>query len=127
MTDAYVQPNHVEKTVRYLRRFLSPVEFAVPSTYDNRALLVVVEDGGGRIRDRAFFDLRVTVEVRSGSRSEAFHVARKAEALLRVWGESDHDVHWLSQVGNVQYFPVDDYDFPAYRFTSELAFRGERM
>lgn len=125
MTDVYAQPNHVDKTVRYLRQFFSPVEWGVPAGYDNGSLLVVVEDGGGRIRDRAFFDLRVTVEVRSRSRAEAFRVARQAEALLRDWG--DPDIHWRSQVGNVQYFPVDDHDLPAYRFTSELAFRGEHF
>lgn len=127
MTDVYVQPNHVAKTVKYLGGFFSPVVFEVPASYDNKSLLVLVEDGGGRIRDRAFFDLRVSVEVRAASRTEAFRVSRQCEALLRVWGDSEHDVHWLSQVGNVQYYPVDDYDFPAYRFTSELAFRGEQL
>lgn len=96
--------------------------------YDKDALLILVRDGGGS-GEYAYQlqDVRLTVEVRSGSQSEAAKVANRVDALVRDWTFREGGVYYRGGFSRPLYQPEPERRIPAYLWTVNLAFRGHPL
>lgn len=121
----------VTRAMKYLSGFnLGRVAREEPDydDYDQDALLILVRDGGGS-GEYAYQlqDVRLTLEVRSGSQREAAQVANRVDALVRDWTYREGGVYYRGAFSRPLYQPEPERRIPAYVWTVNLSFRGHPL
>ena len=116
------------RAIAWLLRFLPDVQPEIPPNYDWGAmedpLIVVAEVGGSGLRDVAFDDMRLAVDVYATTQEAASETAHRVRGLIRAWPQHEAGVYFMDEILRPTWDPDEDTRVPRYRSTIAMSFRG---